>query len=230
MQPCSDRATLVTQVAEQLRSTIADALTRRGTASLVLAGGGTPMPIYAELAQAELDWASVLALPGDERWVAGDNEASNHFQMTQQFGPAAIRLERLVPEHPGRKPDPAHARQLLSSIPSPFDLVLLGMGGDGHFASLFPGSPALAAGLDPDCEEQALIVTPDPLPPEAPYSRITLTLSKLLSTRRLLLVITGEHKREVLAQAAGPNADPNQLPVAALLQAAGDRLEVFWSP
>jgi 6-phosphogluconolactonase len=225
-----NREALVRQVSDSMRSTIAETLAKREPATLVLAGGGTPMPIYASLAAADLDWQRVVAIPSDERWVAGSDEASNHLQMSRQFEQAAVRLERLVPEQPGPEPDASHARQILSSLPRPFDLVLLGMGGDGHFASLFPKTPELAAGLDPRGDDDALVVTPDPLPPQAPYARITLTLSALLDSHRLMLVITGDDKREVLERAGRPDADPDELPIAALIRAAGERLEIHWSP
>lgn len=225
-----NRETLVGQVSDSIRSTIAECLAKQAQATLVLAGGGTPMPIYASLAAAKLDWPRVVAIPSDERWVAGGDEASNHEQMSRQFEPAAVRIQRLVPEQPGPAPDATHARQILSSLPRPFDLVVLGMGGDGHFASLFPRTPELAAGLDPGGKEDALVVTPDPLPPEAPYSRITLTLSRLLDSRRLMLLITGDDKHQVIEQAGRHDTDPDAVPIAALLRAAGERLEIHWSP
>lgn len=127
----------------------------------------------------------------------------------------------------------AHARALLAANPQPFDAVLLGMGmgmgmgGDGHFASLFAGAANLDEGFDPALD--ACRIDPVPLPPEAPYPRISLTLPRLLRTRTLLLAVTGAGKRAVLEEAMA-GADPRRLPVAALLHAPGAQLHVHWSP
>lgn len=226
----SDKTTLVEAVSDIIRTKLECALDQRPAASLALSGGSTPMPIYSRLATMDLDWSRVIGLPSDERWVATDHQASNYREIVERFSGCDLTLESLVPADAAGKADPQHAIRTLAELPSTFDAVLLGMGEDGHFASLFPGSPALAAGLDPTSHKQALAVVPDPLPPEAPHERITLSLSKLLATRYLMLVITGQAKQEILERAARPDADPNQLPVAALLRAAGKRLDIHWSP
>src|SRR5690606_22120292 len=108
-----------------------------------------------------------------------------------------------------------------------FDAVVLGMGNDGHTASLFPGAVALAAGFDPALD--ACRIDPDPLPPEAPYPRISLTVARLLRARALHLVITGERKRAALEQAIAGN-DPWRHPVMAVLAAPGAEVQIHWSP
>ena len=188
------------------------------------------MPLYSRLAGMELDWSRIIGVPGDERWVPTDHPASNYREIVARFSACGLMMQSLVPADAAGKAEPHHAIETLNGLPATFDVDLLGMGSDGHFASLFPGSSALTTGLDPSAHEQALAVRPDPLPPEAPHERITLTLSRLLATRHLMLLITGQNKREVLQQAAQAHADPHQRPVAALLQAAGERLEIHWSP
>jgi len=225
-----DPEALTVTVSRHVHAHLRQCLQARSQASIVLSGGSTPMPIYAHLATMALDWSRVTALPSDERWVAVEDSASNTGQIRRQFGQAGLKLNSLVPDRPTGDADPAHAEDVLRKLPMSFDLVMLGMGGDAHFASLFPHSDALVAGLDPASTQAALALTPDPLPPEAPYARISLSLSRLLKTRRLLLVITGQAKREVLRQAAAEDADDHHMPVAALLRAAGDQLEVYWSP
>src|SRR5690606_18283240 len=101
--------------------------------------------------------------------------------------------------------------------PQDFDAVLLGMGADGHFASLFPGAANLADGLAPDSGIDAIATLPDPLPPEAPFARISLTLPRLLRAREIHLLVSGEDKRRVLRQAQ--QQDACRHPVAALLHA-----------
>jgi len=225
-----NRDALIAGLGIAIETCLKEALASRSRAAMALSGGGTPMPLYAALSQCSLDWSKVEAVPTDERWVPLAHAANNQGQIRRQMIGCDIRLLGLVPDAPGSGPDPATARSNLAGLADPFDVVIVGMGGDGHFASLFPHSPVLVKGLDPDSRESALVVTPDPLPPEAPFPRISLTLSKLLATRELMLLITGENKRQVLETAAGPDADAKELPIAALIRAAGDRLKVYWSP
>jgi 6-phosphogluconolactonase len=226
----SDKAALTDAVSARIHKLLEQALQQRPNACLALSGGGTPMPIYSRLAGMRLDWSSVIALPTDERWVDCDHAASNYRQIVERFSGCRLAIKSLVPTRVGESADPEQAIATLAELPAIFDVVLLGMGGDGHFASLFPGSPTLAAGLDPAGQDPALAVTPDPLPPEAPFQRITLSLARLLATRHVMLVITGHDKREILERAARDDADPNQLPVAALLRTAGQHLPIYWSP
>lgn len=225
-----DKTSLIAGLGQEIEARLHSALSERGQASMALSGGGTPMPLYAALAGTSLDWSKVSAMPTDERWVPVSHAANNLGQIAAQMPGTDIRLLGLVPDAPARTPDSSPARAVLATLPDTFDVVIVGMGGDGHFASLFPHSPALAEGLDPNSGETVLVVTPDPLPPEAPFARVSLSLSRLLATRYLVLLITGQGKREVFEQAASPNADPNALPIAALIGAAGSRLNVFWSP
>ena len=217
-------------VSERIFSELKNAIEVRQSASLALSGGGTPMPIYSKLAGMKLEWSHVVAVPTDERWVSHDHAANNANQIRACFGHCGIDILGLVPDEVSGVPTPNHAIDVLARIPTPFDVALLGMGNDAHFASLFPRSAALRDGLDPASASVALPVIPDPLPSEAPFGRVSLTLAKLLESRNVLLAITGENKRRVLDHATHDEVDPQDCPVAALLRAAGDRLDIFWSP
>ena len=234
----SDGRRLAGAVSVALEEACRAGLAARGAALLALAGGRAPWPAYARLAACDLDWTRVAVLPTDERCVPHAHPASNSRGLAEAFAAAAARGDAAVdavgPALPGLTvPDGApeaslaHARALLAANPQPFDAVLLGMGGDGHFASLFPGAANLDEGFDPALD--ACRIDPVPLPPEAPYPRISLTLPRLLRTRTLLLAVTGAGKRAVLEEAMA-GADPRRLPVAALLHAPGAQLHVHWSP
>ena len=226
----ADFADLSQAVTSCLLQACGQGLDQHGQASLALAGGGTPMPIYEQFAGCTLDWANIQVMATDERWVTADHAASNHQQLRKRFDHTGAKLLGLVPEQPGKQPGIEAAMHSLAQIDGPFDACLLGMGGDGHFASLFPGATVLHTALDALAQQPAVTLLPDPLPAEAPFARVSLTLSRLLNSNTLLLVITGSGKRAVLERAMQADADPDELPIAALLRAAGNRLQIHWSP
>ena len=176
-----------------------DRLTRAlagGDITITVPGGSTPFPIFAELVKTGLDFARITVWPGDDRIVAEDNPASNVGRIREVLEPAGAHI---VPLSEGAKPP--H-----------FALAWLGMGGDGHVASLFPNT-------DPRADDPQPIrrLTPDPLPPEAPFDRISLTIPTLLDCDELVFVIRGAEKRAVFESAERGEHD---VPVARLLAAA----------
>jgi len=159
-------------------------------------GGSTPFPILEQLASADLDWSRITVWPGDDRIVPEDHAASNTGKIRALLEPAGASVVSLTK---------------MEQVPH-FALVWLGMGADGHIASLFPNT-------DPKVDDPVPLrrLTPDPLPPEAPFDRITLTMPALLNAERLMFVIRGEDKRTVFDAATRGEHD---LPIARLLGAA----------
>lgn len=229
----ADVAALTTQVALELEDTCHDAIRARGAAWLALAGGRTPLPIYATLAASGFA-GTITAIPTDERCVPHAHPACNLRALREAFAASpAIVANGLTVEDGDEAASLRQAQALLALNSQPFDAVLLGMGADGHIASLFPGAANLAEGLAMEGGRAAIATLPDPLPPEAPFARISLTLPRLLHARTLLLVVSGEDKRRVLRQAQqhdGGTAAPGFLPVAALLHARDHRVQIHWSP
>ena len=188
----------------------------RGRASLVATGGRSPGPVYDRLKAADLDWAHVAVTLSDERHVDVDSPNANVRQLRERLfvGPAA--QARYLPLTDYAEPA---LRALM-----PFDAVLLGVGEDGHIASLIPGSPVMAEAMDPHgaalvAESPAGFGTP-------PVARITLTLAALLQSRAIFLLIAGEAKRQVVVDAlAGLD-----LPVRAILVQDRAPVRVFWTP
>lgn len=224
----ADVGALVAHVTEVFVDACREAIHARGQAWLALAGGRTPLPVYAQLAAAGLGGV-VSAIPTDERCVPHDHPACNLRALREAFAADAnIVGNPLTREDGDVDASLAQARALLAVNPQPFDAVLLGMGADGHFASLFPGAANLAEGLATESGIDALATLPDPLPPEAPFARISLTLPRLLHAKQIHLVVTGADKRAVLrhAQAHSDSA----FPVAALLHAPGHHVHIHWSP
>lgn len=221
---------LVRIVAAELKEACLAGVTVRGSAILVLAGGRTPLPVYRRLAERPVPWSKVVVMPTDERCVPHDHPACNLRELALAFEAArGVAFESLTPDDGDPAQSEAWAAGVLARYPQRFDAVLLGMGADGHTASLFPAAPTLAAALAPDSGTDACRIDPRPLPPEAPFPRITLTLPRLLRARALHLVVTGEEKREALRRAHA-SRDPQRYPVAAVLHAPEALVHVHWSP
>ena len=193
-------------------SAIADWIARRlslaqagdsGTTAVTMPGGSTPFPILTELTtklREKVRWDRLEVWPNDDRIVPEEHEASNTGKMRALLEPVGAQIHPL-----GEGDTPPH-----------FALSWLGMGPDGHTASLFPNT-------DPTLDEPApvLRLTPDPLPAHAPFDRITLTLPALLDTDAILLTLGGaQDKREVFEAAM---RGENDLPIARLLQGAAER-------
>jgi 6-phosphogluconolactonase len=191
-------------IAGWLRARLAAALAARDApVAITVPGGSTPFPILAELVKAPLDWRRVTVWPGDDRLVPEDHPASNTGRIRALLEPAGAEVVALSE---------------MEQVPH-FALAWLGMGEDGHVASLFPNT-------DPRADDPQRIrrLTPDPLPPEAPFDRVTLTLPALLDSDELLFVIRGAAKRALFDAAARGEHD---LPVARLLGAARQPVTCF---
>ncbi len=223
-----DAAEFAAGVAAVIAGDLRAALRTRARASLVVPGGSTPGPVFDLLAAADLDWARVDVTLSDERWVpatqADSNAALVHARLLQGRAAAAgfIGLYRS-----GARPSDsvADVEKALHVIARPFDVVLLGLGDDGHFASLFPSRPELSSALDSGGPR--VVVALDA--PAQGRARISLTLSALCNARRLLIAFRGERKHGVLQRALEPGP-VDALPVRALLRQSIAPLEVHWSP
>lgn len=223
-----DRATMAGAIARRLADALRDALARDGTASLVVPGGTTPIAVFDRLAAVDLPWENVNVLPCDERWVAVDHADSNEGLIRRHLArdrAAAVRifaLYRPLPAPRDALPDLARA---LQAIKRPFDAVFLGMGEDGHIASLFPGRPETGPAL--------LLENPGDLmaldTPAKGHPRIGLTLRALSDARAVILAVPGEAKRVVLADAIA-HIEKNDLPVAALLRQDRVKVDIMLSP
>lgn len=217
---------LVAAAAERLAQALEDGLAREGAASIAVAGGSTPADIYRRLSGRALDWSRVSVTLTDERWVDSASADSNARLVRETLLQAEAARARFVPLKDDAAPIPERAAETAEAALAPLqplDAVLLGMGSDGHFASLFPGNPALAAGLDPRASRRVMAVPAGA--PAPPQPRLSLTLPAISSARLVLLVIRGSEKLEVLQRAREA-----ALPVAALLDSPPDPLLIFWAP
>ncbi|MGC3982774.1 MAG: 6-phosphogluconolactonase [Steroidobacteraceae bacterium] len=223
-----DAAALARALAGEIQVDLQEAIAARGHASLVVSGGRTPVTLFNQLAQEKLPWDKVWVTLADERWVDAHDAASNErlvrAELLRQRAEAAqfigLKNAAATPEA-----GVEWAWRSLSRIARPFDVVLLGMGDDGHTASLFPGSPHLSQALNTSLPP-AVVAMQAPVEPSA---RISLNLNALLDARRIIVHIQGESKWALYqsAKAHGPVA---ALPVRAVLHQQIVPVEVFWSP
>lgn len=191
--------------AQAVAAHIAGALQGPGPFALAVPGGRTPLPIFAALAQLELPWEGITIMLGDDRIVPVDHPASNQAKLQAAFGATK-----------------AHILTLEEGMALPhFDVVWLGMGADGHIASLFPNMDPAPTG-----PPAVLHMLPDPLPPEAPFERLTLNMAALMNTKQIILTVSGADKKRVLDDAI---AGDNDLPIARLIAAAPCPITIFWS-
>jgi 6-phosphogluconolactonase len=200
------------------------ALRERGSALLIVSGGSTPVRFFEALSSAVLDWSRVVITLADERRVPEDNPRSNAKLLREHLLKNAAAAARFVPladarVSPGQELLSAAAR--IAALPAPADVVVLGMGDDGHTASWFPGADKLAQAIDPDSRALVLPIKA----PGVPEPRLTLTAHVLLKARAIALHIEGPAKRATLAKAmdVGPIAE---MPIRAALRGASDRLTI----
>ena len=215
-------------VAGDIGFIVESAIDARNEALLALPGGSTPLPIFARLAEAKLPWKRVTIIPGDERLVPMDNELSNVRALARAFLPAGARVVPITADIADYKLAGNSADARLQDLRWPPDLVWLGMGSDGHTASIFNG-PDMDDALNAPKARRAVGVMPEPLPEEAPVARVTLTRSAILSARTILITIMGDEKRALLEQAieAGHSS---KLPIGRVLAEAEQPIDIHWCP
>jgi 6-phosphogluconolactonase len=217
-------------VASCIAAAIQSALRANGVAFIALCGGRTPRAAYAELARQSLEWQKVTVVPTDERCVAPTHEHSNEGMLRTALLSGAASAAQLVSLWSGAA-TPAQAAiaasQRLADWPQPFDFELLGMGADGHIASLFPAAAQLAAAINPASGEQVAAIVPGPGAPPPAVARLTLTLPRLLNARRICLLIAGKAKRELLLKVM-QSPDVKRWPVSALFLPGAPAVDVIW--
>lgn len=215
-------------VAGDIGFIIESAIDARGAAVIALAGGKTPLPIYEHLAKTKLDWKRVTIIPGDERIVPLGDPLSNVTAIGKAFIPKGARVIPIVSQTTtDYKAAGRAADALMQDLHWPLDLCLLGVGADGHAASIFPG-PDYDEALSGPRERRALGVMPDPMPTDAAVARVSLSRSAIAASRALMIAVTGAPKRAVIEQAIeqGPSSP---YPIGRILADVELPVDIHWS-
>ncbi|MBP7649408.1 MAG: 6-phosphogluconolactonase [Phenylobacterium sp.] len=219
----SDEAALAAIAAAATVDALQAGLAARGHASLIGTGGRSPAPVYDALRDANLDWGRVTVSLSDDRFLPVTSPDSNERLVRERLLQGRASAATFLPLY-ANVPTPEAAAEIAEPLVralAPFDMLFLGMGEDGHIASLIPGSPVMEAGLDPAGDGFVIGIPAGVGSP--PVARISLTLPALLQARATLVLIRGEVKREIVENGSG-------LPVHALIKQAKAPLRVLWAP
>ena len=224
----ADAATLATALADAVADALTAAVAARGAASIAVSGGSTPKRFFETLSARDIDWSKVTVTLVDERFVPADNARSNHLLVATHLikdKAAAAAFVPLYYDTPTIEDAAVEATQKTAGIGNPFDVVILGMGGDGHTASFFPRGDHLAQALDLSGPRGVLTMRAD----GAGEERLTFSFSSLGDARLLILHIEGEAKKDVLEQAKA-GSDETDMPIRAVLNRAPSPVEIYWAP
>ena len=212
--------------ARKIITLLREGIEENGRASLIVSGGRTPAALFETLSKANIDWPCVDVSLADERWVDNTDDASNEKMLRAKLLINNAAHANFVP----LKTSDANAddavmtcTENLQNMHSPFDVLILGMGEDGHTASLFPCSNQIAQGLDLESGNAYIAVQPT----TAPNQRMSLTLPAILNSKQIFLHLTGDSKKQVLESALSGD-DELAMPIRAVINNADVKL--MWAP
>jgi len=216
------------ELATTVSDLLAKAIKEKGKASIAVSGGSTPKGFFSVLSQSDIEWSKVTITLADERWVPMDSDASNtrlvHENLLQDKAAKAkffhLKQGDELTDETLIDLNVAASKTLL-----PLDVLILGMGEDGHTASLFPCSDEINAGLDQTNDAVLMKVQPK----TAPNQRISFTFASLITSKNIFLHSCGEGKKTVLTQALNGD-DPFEMPIRAFLQHPSLNTQIFWAP
>lgn len=226
-----DRETLVTELTTVIADLLSEGVSRNDRASLFVSGGSTPVQLFKSLSIQDLPWPNIDIFLVDERWVSPTAKDSNELlvktHLLQNRAAAANFTGMWSPIESARDGEIECAKQI-QKIQRPFDVLILGLGNDGHTASLFPGAARLELATNMDSGKICLAITPV----NAPHERMTLTLPAILESKRIFLHINGQNKKDVLEQAlkSGP---AEEMPIRFIVRNAAPELKnncsIYWA-
>lgn len=215
---------LTVHFAGKITAILDAAIKAKGQASILVSGGRTPLPLFKALSESDIDWSKVVISLADERWVSPEDDASNEKLVRAnllQGNAASATFIGMKTEHENAADAVVELQSRYEQMSWPVDVLILGMGEDGHTASLFPCSEQIQDGLKTSAKLLAV------QPTTAPHQRMSFSLNALLQSENIFLHLTGESKKAVLENAlAGDNA--LEMPIRAVIQNAD--VELVWAP
>ncbi|PCJ50025.1 MAG: 6-phosphogluconolactonase [Gammaproteobacteria bacterium] len=229
---CCNRDELYQAVTARVAVLLKDAVDNNAKAGFIVPGGTTPAPIFERLSTLPLAWDKISVSASDERWIDVDSESSNEYLIKHSL--LINKAEAATYVGLKNDADTATAGQKkternLKNLALPATVTLLGMGPDGHVASLFPGCPQIDDALDLNQKKTCIAIDARGCTVAGEYTeRMSLTLSALINSDLIILLITGQEKLDVINQAIREKMN-SSLPVAKILSQGKTPVEVYWA-
>jgi len=216
---------LAVDLSQNIKEILLETIKKRGRASMAVSGGSTPVPLFVALSHLDIDWSKVDLTLVDDRWVESDHKDSNELLVKSHLIKNKAVNVNFVPlknNASTAKEGRASSEEALKSFTLPFDIVVLGMGADGHTASLFPCSEEIRPAMDLDNNDCLVATTPT----SAPYERLGMPAKAIMDAKRVFLHLNGSSKLHTLEKAMDLK-DAFKMPIFAFLD---DGLDIYWSP
>ena len=232
----ADRASLFLSLTQVCHKYLSEELVNNEITSLMVSGGSTPGPLYEALSLSDLNWSKITVALVDERWVDRGHSASNEDLIYRSLlinNASQATFVSMKTKAAKAAEGCAETEALYRALPKPFAVSILGMGSDGHTASLFPHADGLSAALNTNSDQLTAAIMAIQSDVTGPNTeRLTLTLNGLLQSKRLILLVTGEEKLAVFRTAMSDLSDAavNDMPIRALLRQSSVPVELYWAP
>ena len=216
---------LAVDLSQNIKEVLLETIKKRGRASMAVSGGSTPVPLFVALSHLVIDWSKVDLTLVDDRWVESGHKGGNELLVKSHLIKNKAGNVNFIPLKNNAltaKEGQASSEEALKSFTLPFDIVVLGMGADGHTASLFPCSEEIRSAMDLDNNDCLVATTPI----SAPYERLGMTAKSIMDAKRVFLHLNGSSKLHTLEKAMELK-DVYKMPIYAFLD---DGLDIYWSP
>ena len=216
---------LAVDLSQNISEILLETIKKRGRVSMAVSGGSTPIPLFKVLSHLGLDWSKVDLTLVDDRWVSSDHKDSNELLVRSNLISNKAVNVNFIPlknDASTAKEGRASSEEALQSFSLPFDIVILGMGTDGHTASLFPCSEEINSAMDLNNNDFLVATTPT----SAPYERLGMTAKAIMDAKSIFLHLNGSSKLHTLEKAMDLK-DAYKMPIYAFLE---NGLDIYWSP